>query len=431
MDEQERWFREGLRQAADRRPPLEIDLAEVSSQRQDDVSEPGVVSHPPAAARSRIVRRWAIGLSAAAAGAVVLIMPGTIGSGPIQAQPAPTPASTMPVSPTPNVPLPEPATHWALPLTIAPDDLPLTRYFDAIRQAQEYEDQRLADSEFRGWWDAREAYLATCMEREGQDYVSRRRAWDGPEPGSEAEARAAVQNHNRLGIPTLGADRELVAQIGYGVRSAADELPDQNSWIVDDAENVRHWETLSLVQQEKYQATLSDCQVRFQREHPKPSESSLEDAISDRFEIVPELWDFRVSVGGEAGIEADPRIVELNTEWRTCMAAAGVPIEAARAKVSRPGPWDGPMEAFHTAVRTGADGVAAEVGDYEPGRVDQQSLIGSGPEIRIALADYDCRVASDYLSRFIDVQWEREQAFLDTHRKALDELLAYVEDYVP
>lgn len=426
----EQLFRDGLRQAARHRPPLQVDPVDVTARDADHDDRPPVV---PVPVRPRTGVRWAIGLAAAATGtAVLVLLPGALADRPIEATPAQTVTATPAPSSTPTpfstpTQTTTPATRWALTQTIAPDDLPMTPYWDAVRRARNHENQVIAASDYRSWWDAREAFLPACMAAEGFDYFPRWRAWDGPEPGSEAEARDVIPNHNRLRIPTLDPDRAVVSQIGYGLRSAADELPGQQDASVLDDQNVAYREALSQARQKKYDNELGGCQAQFQRKNPIPNTDGWEDFATNRFsDLIGEMMGFH-SMGGGDDIEADPRIVELNSEWRACAAAAGLPIEEARARAKRPGPWDGPMEAVQIAFRTGADGVAAELGDNDPERLDQQSLVGSEPEIRIALADFDCRAATDYLDRFVAVQREREQEFLRTHRAQLDRLLADLE----
>ncbi|MGC3956371.1 MAG: hypothetical protein QM804_19385 [Propionicimonas sp.] len=279
--------------------------------------------------------------------------------------------------------------------------------------------------------EKREQYLATCLAKEGFDYFPGHDSWDGPEPGSEAEARYVSRTHNRLRIPMLDAERAVVAQVGYGLRSAADYIPGEDPGLIGDPRNDPYVASLSKTERKRYQAELGGCQALFQRRNPIPKQPYEKDFVRERFgDLLSELTGFH-SFGAKDSIEADPRIIQLNSEWRACVAPSGLSIEVARGRAKKPGPWDGPMEAIQIAFRTGADGVAADPGDYDLERADQQSLIGSAPEIRIALIDYDCRAETDYLNRFIAVQREREQKFLDTHREKLDRLMAYIEAHVP
>jgi hypothetical protein len=92
----------------------------------------------------------------------------------------------------------------------------------------------------------------------------------------------------------------------------------------------------------------------------------------------------------------------------------------------------GPKGAFALAVATGADGVAADPGTpVERRDRDQESLVGSAPEIAIAVADFDCRAATDYVARLSAVQTERELEFVADHRAELDRLETWVGKNIP
>jgi hypothetical protein len=129
MNEYERMFRDGLRQAALRRPALgTIDPAEVMAKRSADhqpatepVAPEVVPPKVPLAGRHPGVR-WAIGLSAAAAAAAVLLLvPGLLAPKPMPAVPVATPQpSSETVEPSPTIeptptsaPAPEPGVDLA------------------------------------------------------------------------------------------------------------------------------------------------------------------------------------------------------------------------------------------------------------------------------------------------------------------------------
>ena len=109
MDTYERMFRDGLRQAARRRPPMDaIDPAAVMAPRSAadvPVVPPAREATPVPLARRHPGVRWAIGLSAAAAAAAVfLLLPGLLAPGPVPAVPVATqPPASAPVEPTPTI----------------------------------------------------------------------------------------------------------------------------------------------------------------------------------------------------------------------------------------------------------------------------------------------------------------------------------------
>lgn len=132
MDEYEQMLRDGLQQAARRRPQLEaVDLAEVMATPAADedlvVEAASMPLKPPAWRRSGV--RWAIGVSAAAvAASMFLVVPGFLAPKPVPAVPMTTPPPvTEPVEPAPTTdptpdptPDPEPGTDLA-ELTVSTD----------------------------------------------------------------------------------------------------------------------------------------------------------------------------------------------------------------------------------------------------------------------------------------------------------------------
>jgi hypothetical protein len=87
----------------------------------------------------------------------------------------------------------------------------------------------------------------------------------------------------------------------------------------------------------------------------------------------------------------------------------------------------GPSAAMDHAYRTRADGtVASRKMDTPTAEIplDEKSLLGSQPEIDIAVADFDCRVETNYVARYLELRIGREQAFVDSHRSELDKMVA-------
>jgi hypothetical protein len=130
-------------------------------------------------------------------------------------------------------------------------------------------------------------------------------------------------------------------------------------------------------------------------------------------------------------VDADARTVELNREWRSCMAEQGHAMESFRGDSEEGGLLDGPEGAFLMATRTSPDGSVASLSTDEAKlSVNQESLVGSQAEIDIAVADFDCRADTDYLARLTEIQRSMEQDFVNKRKKALDQLVAYVDQEI-
>ncbi|MDR1441525.1 MAG: hypothetical protein LBJ02_03920, partial [Bifidobacteriaceae bacterium] len=66
---------------------------------------------------------------------------------------------------------------------------------------------------------------------------------------------------------------------------------------------------------------------------------------------------------------------------------------------------------------------------YDPADVpvDQQSLVGSDYEIAIAVADFGCRAATDYVGRYTQIQFDLETAYIAAHQTELDKMVAVAQ----
>lgn len=89
-----------------------------------------------------------------------------------------------------------------------------------------------------------------------------------------------------------------------------------------------------------------------------------------------------------------------------------------------------PLDAMDLAVRTPPGGVAG------PPRYDtltseipieERYLLGSAEERPIAVADFDCRAATQYEETLTAVLVRLEQEFVDGHRAEFDEMAAALE----
>jgi hypothetical protein len=61
--------------------------------------------------------------------------------------------------------------------------------------------------------------------------------------------------------------------------------------------------------------------------------------------------------------------------------------------------------------------------------LDEQYLLGTEGEIKIALADFDCRVNTNYEARLLEVYLALEAEFVAQHRSELEQLKAFVQSH--
>lgn len=113
-------------------------------------------------------------------------------------------------------------------------------------------------------------------------------------------------------------------------------------------------------------------------------------------------------------VAEDPRTGELDEEWYACMADHGYDLAPEERAAAHPGP----MAAWGLAVRTPPGGVAGPPRPNDPAEdipVEERYLLGSAEEREIAMADFDCRLATDYEARLTAI-----------HADELEELAALV-----
>lgn len=435
MDPYEQLLRDGLRDAVRRKPDLgTVNLSEITSGHGGGPDTEGAVLRPAPRSRRRRRLGWAVaGMAAAAVTAVFLaIPPGT--TRPIEAVPAgtPTPAEAPPSA--------QPEQRWAS-AALAPDDMPLAPYFAALRRVEEYKASRVSSAEVQRWTEDREAFLTQCMAEQGFEYYPPVDARPGGDVADEFAAGKALRYRDKLPMPALDADRGVVAVVGYGRASTPEEQLDHLLNRGGDARNTEYLASLSAAERDQWEIamngqtnddtrvnpTTDGCYWEAERTYPDPAFADGRASL-DLPGIVVDLLAFS---GDDDPIEADPRLVALNQQWRACMARTGLPTEQFRVGAAGPGRMDGPDAALALAVATGRDGTVADYPTPDDAPVDQRSLVGSEPEIRVALADYDCRQATSYETTVIAIQRDLEEQFVEAHQEELDDLLAYIDTAVP
>lgn len=332
---------------------------------------------------------------------------------------------------------------WASVRGAAPDELPLVAYWKLIWKAEAHENERWTDAAEVSRVRAKEDYLAQCMAEAGFTYTA---SYPG-EPDPEWQAILAARQRDNLAIPALDADRAVVSAFGYGLMSPTQEIADRQLRAGKANPNTEYYNSLSKPDQRAYDRAMSGadldkapatpttsssdgCVWKAERTYPDPELASDGDQVGEAFfGLRYKLMEF----GAEPGTATDKRVLALNTEWRTCMASAGVDVDArlASRQPDDPSSVDGPQAAFLLAMETGDDGAVADPSEpLSSRRRDQQSLSGSKPEVAIALADYDCRVATDYVDRLVAVQRSLEEAFITKNRSELDRLTTWVEEHM-
>jgi hypothetical protein len=326
---------------------------------------------------------------------------------------------------------PIPADRPKAQMWITPgEDMPFSPYLTASDQAAD----RLADRVAKDNPDRltnQEAAIATCMARSGFDYF--------PIAVSASGERLTVglPNHYLL-VPSLADDRQTVVRVGYGVAEPR-PLPTDFADKIDP--NNEYYESLSSEGRHSYEVALhgpeqvaywdgerldppvetGGCLGEAYTEFPNPELAAMAD-LDEFFQL---RQDMRFAINMD--MFTDPELVDLNREWMACMPS-DMTAPLGDLNVVATGPYGGPHGAFALALRTTSDGktVPLEVPSEELSP-EQRALVGSSPEVAIAVADFDCRVQTDYLDRFIAIQSRIEARFVADHKSELDAMMAAAE----
>ncbi|MDR0366326.1 MAG: hypothetical protein LBH68_05820 [Bifidobacteriaceae bacterium] len=316
------------------------------------------------------------------------------------------------------------ASYWTNP----PEGMPFERYYAAVQLAT---DAHVAAAEglSTDWAVQQEDSIAACMKASGFGYFPM-------EDAGVAGGNPLTQPNHLLAVPKLSADEDQVTRFGYGVMAArklpsAEGAPDPNGEYRD---------ALSEAAKQSYDAALwgpeyavhetgtgldspeiAGCTGATWEAFPDPAASLIEDSpLTTHGDLLGAM--------GQAirvGMLQESELIALNDEWIACMRDQ---IDADLMVIGGVGVAGSPFAAMDLAIRTAADGtVASAEADPYTLPLDQRSLTGSQPEITIAVADYQCRVQTDYLSRYIEIQRAVEQRFVDSHKTELDQLLAELE----
>ncbi|MDR0594994.1 MAG: hypothetical protein LBG60_17455 [Bifidobacteriaceae bacterium] len=319
--------------------------------------------------------------------------------------------------------------QWA---TVAPADMPLAPYWETLRQADAALADAADDATRVETWNAQQDFIARCMKSQGFTYY--------PTAFSEGSGGGPSREYMRyrevLPAPLLAVDRGVVEEQGYG------SMPDtrQPDTLADDP-NQEYVASLSEAESRAYEMALTGvdpdrlgdpvedgagCVLRAWDEYPEPDLPAWERSVFGRHaELISAM-----ALVVRSDLTLDPEFWELNQLWGDCMAAKGLDLDpdGAAAAAEAGGGSSGPTDAMRLAIRTGADGEVAPADAHAASLpLDQASLTASGPERAIALADFDCRVETDYIDQLIAIQRRLEQQFVDRHASELAEMTALAE----
>lgn len=239
--------------------------------------------------------------------------------------------------------------------------------------------------------------------------------------------------------------REWVAQWGYGAvnwpgKQEMEEAPMPDEEWVDP--NQDYVESLSESEQAAYYEALygpqpteeelnedgsyewnwenAGCQGVAQNEIYGSQDLWNDDEFADLFAAMERLWQ---------DIENDPRNVELDAAWSSCMADAGYSgftkqYDAQQSIYDEMNAlWENGPEWDESLPEEEMNRIWEE---YDK-QVQEEMAPIAEREIALALADLDCREETDYRAQKLEIQFEIEEQFVNDHKAELEAFKAAAE----
>jgi len=377
-----------------------------------------------------VFRRWRLPITLTASSLAVLLLAGcSARNGDGQATAAvnengaePTAVANMPAPVEP--PASEP--QAAEPITGSLDEFRAQIFGTNWQNATEPQvAQELLDQELR----AQGEFIAACMLEQGFTYIPMRGGriiW--PNPGAVpagtrqwAElwgfgiSTRAPETQPSGFIPELASgqltNRELLAEMSDAEWEAWHQALYGIGLISVDRPNVSRWMPMGGFEEwaDVPEQDLG-CETRWQMHSREATTPTQFAALQTEMSHVA------------AAVQTDPRTLDLNARWASCMIDAGE------------GGWSNPQ---HPAEVLGSayweDAVPAEVlvtwdwvaEPYGPPQPDRSEF--RAREIAIAVADWDCRDQIGYDAALSEIDFAHQQAFADQHRHELQAWVAYLE----
>jgi hypothetical protein len=319
------------------------------------------------------------------------------------------------------------------------DDSPFAPYLPAIAELTSLPPQTAQEeAAIKARSDSLGEFIAQCMHDRGFEY------FDAPwEVEREESVVFFPDGVDLIAVGTLPDEIDQVRRTGYGLVAPAGgvEIIEDNSPEAQANEDYRA--SLSAAAQAAYDLALNG-----QDFFEEPDSSIPAGCGALAIEAFPEVQATELSVYRQFWLEFGPLVLEMNQlvfdgvfqdqrlrslslDWYDCMVKAGYDQLTAG--------WHYTTDninlnaGFDLALATKLDGQAGPSWYSVDGLIqipdEERSLVGSPPEIAIAVADFECRQPLDYFDTHKAVQFELEQQFVDANSAALEGILDFYERY--
>ncbi len=245
-----------------------------------------------------------------------------------------------------------------------------------------------------------EEAIAACMATEGFEYAP----------------VVMVPGSFEASDDPLRGTRAYAETYGYGLWRQPEIEPGQHTYMLDTSANTAYRESLSPEARQAYDVALlgqptdlGDGTVSYDGTGcTAPAE--LRDGAEAEYlrGVQEEVADYLQSLWeGD-----DPLLAEVDAAWASCMRDAGYGDDSPRAAETR-------LLEEMLAVFEAAPDAPVAAGTIEA---------GAEAERRVALADQDCRDATDWTARRRAVEHVLQQGYVEAHRTDLDALVAALSE---
>ncbi len=305
---------------------------------------------------------------------------------------------------------------------------PLEEYLSVLWEGPEFNEDDWKEQEKK-----REELIAQCMADEGFEYT----------PNSSDNGMVVMSSDDQEG-PAWGS-REFAEQYGYGtIDWPGMEDTEQEPGVDYVDPNSDYVESLSQSEQEAYWVALhgeqqfteaeGDSDLDFEEDPDIEGEeyeyrwedngcwgwadnevtmNSPENATADMWED-PEFEDLFAEMESLwTATEEDPAYRQIAADWASCMAESGFPGMTSKY-AAQESLWEDQENLYNPT--------GSEDGWQEPDPSALEEF--KAKEKKLAIADWDCADKTNYVERQRDIQFKKEEAFVQKWRDQLDALVA-------
>jgi hypothetical protein len=325
--------------------------------------------------------------------------------------------------------------------------MPVQSYYDAIDLVLDAAEQE-SEAAYGDWMSKSETAIAECMEDAGFTYYP---LDEESGPALEELLPDPVSGVD-LDVPWLPATLEETQRFGYGITPVDGLTTAEVSRSEAQAKNDEYRASLPAGDGNEYDLSLTgygtgadlgyredNCTAKAEKAFPVPAVNTPDVPTDVLLGVIAVVEIQRPEDGGgeDSGAwltpgEPDPDNIWLNGPLKELNAEYAECVTANDRWVWEDWPATDPLSLFEAASRMGVNGVIRDASDPDSdpfAAVDQDPdrLVGSGPEIEVAVVDFQCRERTDYVQRFAQIQFDAEVRWVDGHRSGLDAMIAAVE----